>query len=243
MTQKISFSHFFKNNWDEFVHLRALRDIAQQIDDINAQQDSTISQAQSAATNAKNEADEASQNAVNAVKIGEMASQTATQAETVAQKAQDTASELGTQVAQLDGEVLKKQTDGQEFFKTLQATEMNGKNVLSAVSDQANLYHLYTTTGKLIQSFEGSVDFTSDNDLSQSSAMQVTLSDSLPDLGWLGGRVTISDSKSNVVSFNGGIQVNDNGFRVNFDTLKSDINSLVGPYHVVIIINDLRPVD
>ena len=70
---KIDLSKFFQNNYDEFVHLRALKNVTDQVDAINAQQDTNITHAQSTAdtaqqtaTSAKNTADQAQQSASNA---------------------------------------------------------------------------------------------------------------------------------------------------------------------------------
>lgn len=67
---KIDLSKFLQNNFDEFVHLRALKNVIDQVDSINAQQDTNITQAQSTAdtaqqtaTTAKNTADQAESDA------------------------------------------------------------------------------------------------------------------------------------------------------------------------------------
>lgn len=67
---KIDLSKFLQNNFDEFVHLRALKNVIDQVDSINAQQDTNITHAQSTAdtaqqtaTTAKNTADQAESDA------------------------------------------------------------------------------------------------------------------------------------------------------------------------------------
>lgn len=56
---KIDYSQFEKNNWDEFVHMRALKNVTDQVDSINAQQDTNITHAQSTADKAQQTADTA----------------------------------------------------------------------------------------------------------------------------------------------------------------------------------------
>lgn len=67
---KIDLSKFLQNNFDEFVHLRALKNVIDQVDSINAQQDTNITHAQSTAdtaqqtaTTAKTTADQAESDA------------------------------------------------------------------------------------------------------------------------------------------------------------------------------------
>lgn len=67
---KIDLSKFLQNNFDEFVHLRALKNVIDQVDSINAQQDTNITHAQSTAdtaqqtaTTANNIADQAESDA------------------------------------------------------------------------------------------------------------------------------------------------------------------------------------
>lgn len=85
---KIDLSKFLQNNFDEFVHLRALKNVIDQVDSINAQQDTNITHAQSTA-------DTAQQTAITA-------KNTADQAESDAKKAQadaDTKSTINYQKA------------------------------------------------------------------------------------------------------------------------------------------------
>lgn len=50
---KIDLSKFLQNNYDEFVHLRALKNVIDQVDTINDQQDANITHAQSTADTAQ----------------------------------------------------------------------------------------------------------------------------------------------------------------------------------------------
>lgn len=56
---KIDYQKFEHNNWDEFVHVRALKNVTDQVDSINAQQDTNITHAQSTADKAQQTADTA----------------------------------------------------------------------------------------------------------------------------------------------------------------------------------------
>lgn len=92
---KIDLSKFLQNNFDEFVHLRALKNVIDQVDSINAQQDTNITHAQSTANTAQQTADMAQQTATTA-------KNTADQAESDAKKAQadaDTKSTINYQKA------------------------------------------------------------------------------------------------------------------------------------------------
>lgn len=92
---KIDLSKFLQNNFDEFVHLRALKNVIDQVDSINAQQDTNITHAQSTADTAQQTADTAQQTAITA-------KSTADQAESDAKKAQadaDTKSTINYQKA------------------------------------------------------------------------------------------------------------------------------------------------
>lgn len=92
---KIDLSKFLQNNFDEFVHLRALKNVIDQVDSINAQQDTNITHAQSTADKAQQTADTAQQTATTA-------KNTADQAESDAKKAQadaDTKSTINYQKA------------------------------------------------------------------------------------------------------------------------------------------------
>lgn len=70
---KIDYSQFEKNNWDEFVHMRALKNVTDQVDSINAQQDTNITHAQSTADKAQQTADTAQETATTAKNTADQA--------------------------------------------------------------------------------------------------------------------------------------------------------------------------
>lgn len=91
----VNTDNFDVNNWGEFVHKKALNDVIDQVDSINAQQDTNITHAQSTADTAQQTADTAQQTATTA-------KNTADQAESDAKKAQadaDTKSTINYQKA------------------------------------------------------------------------------------------------------------------------------------------------
>lgn len=74
---KIDLSKFLQNNFDEFVHLRALKNVIDQVDSINAQQDTNISHAQTTADTAQQTATTAESNADKAQQSADAAQTTA----------------------------------------------------------------------------------------------------------------------------------------------------------------------
>lgn len=101
---KIDLSKFLQNNFDEFVHLRALKNVIDQVDSINAQQDTNITHAQSTADTAQQTADTAQQTATTA-------KNTADQAESDAKKAQADADSKST--------INYQKSDGDEVFASV----------------------------------------------------------------------------------------------------------------------------
>lgn len=81
---KIDLSKFLQNNFDEFVHLRALKNITDQLDAINAQQDTNITHAQSTADTAETNAEKAQSTADTAESNAEKAQQAADKAQQTA---------------------------------------------------------------------------------------------------------------------------------------------------------------
>lgn len=101
---KIDLSKFLQNNFDEFVHLRALKNVIDQVDSINAQQDTNITHAQSTADKAQQTADTAQETATTA-------KNTADQAESDAKKAQANADTKST--------INYQKSDGDEVFASV----------------------------------------------------------------------------------------------------------------------------
>ena len=85
---KIDLSKFLQNNFDEFVHLRALKNVTDQVDSINVQQDTNIAHAQSTADTAQQTATTAKNTADQAESDAKKAQADADQAESDAKKAQ-----------------------------------------------------------------------------------------------------------------------------------------------------------
>lgn len=242
----INLKDFDKNNWDEFVHLRALKDVIDQENAINNEQNQQITQntndiatAKQEAEDAKQTADEASQNAASAGQLANMAMQSATQAnakaqnaETIAGKAQDTATQLGSQVSQLDSEVIKKYSDANNFA-TNQIVKVNNESLTSPGEGRFDDYYVLLANGEVIERIEISLSASFTTSLTSSSVIQLELSTALKDLGWQDCHVIISGQK-NQVEFVIGAQFNNNGIRINFNDMQSRINALTGPYKIQI---------
>ena len=73
----VNTDNFDVNNWGEFVHKKALNDVIQQINQVDAEQNNAISKISDLAN-------QASQNALNAGKLANMAMQSATEADNTA---------------------------------------------------------------------------------------------------------------------------------------------------------------
>ena len=90
----VNTDNFDVNNWGEFVHKKALNDVIQQINQVDAEQNNAISKISDLAN-------QASQNALNAGKLANLAMQSATQAENTATQAENTANALKNNVDSL----------------------------------------------------------------------------------------------------------------------------------------------
>lgn len=184
----INLKDFDKNNWDEFVHLRALKDVIDQDNVINNEQNQQITQntndvtaAKQEAEGAKQTADEAKQNASSAAQLANMAMQSATQAntnaqnaETVAGKAQDTATQLGSQVSQLDKTVIKKTDDS--TLTDYNATLLDYTNHINI-----NLYPVKTNTNDLYIWDGGYTIQVDSSKLPELNNSIITINKSIPD--------------------------------------------------------------
>lgn len=230
----INLKDFDKNNWDEFVHLRALQDVINQENVINNEQNQQITQNTNDVTTAKQEAEDA-KNTANEAKTtadglsdkvdtaqstAEDAKNTADEAKTsadnagkVAGMAQNTATQLGTQVTQLDSEVIKKGTQQITSITNVNISgsdnskltgNMKGK-IIPIVDAQGNNYPLYECSFNLqVQDSLQNV-FVDDN-------LNLTLSNPVPDY-WddhqLKAYMMVTDAKTNLVNLSIGIKFSD----------------------------------
>lgn len=102
----VNTDNFDVNNWGEFVHKKALNDVIQQINQVDAEQNNAISKISDLAN-------QANQNALNASKIANMAMQSATNAENTANGLKNDVDSLTQKVNDLENSKVTK-TDAQK---------------------------------------------------------------------------------------------------------------------------------
>ena len=91
----VNTNNFDTNNWGEFVHKKALNDVIQQINQVDAEQNNAISKISDLAN-------QANQNAVNALKIAQLASEAATDADNTANALKNDVDSLAQKVNDLE---------------------------------------------------------------------------------------------------------------------------------------------
>ena len=102
----VNTDNFDINNWGEFVHKKALNDVIQQINQVDAEQNNAISKISDLAN-------QANQNAVNALKIANVAMESATNAENTANALKNDVDSLTQKVNDLENSKVTK-TDAQK---------------------------------------------------------------------------------------------------------------------------------
>lgn len=133
----VNTDNFDVNNWGEFVHKKALNDVIQQINQVDAEQNNAISKISDLAN-------QANQNAVNALKIANVAMESATNADNTATQAENTANALKNDVDSLTQKVndlenskvtktdAQKQSFGIKFTGTDTASNKYSGNIAGA---------------------------------------------------------------------------------------------------------------
>lgn len=102
----VNTDNFDVNNWGEFVHKKALNDVIQQINQVDAEQNNAISKISDLAN-------QANQNALNAGKLANMAMQSATNAENTANALKNDVDSLTQKINDLENSKVTK-TDAQK---------------------------------------------------------------------------------------------------------------------------------
>lgn len=102
----VNTNNFDVNNWGEFVHKKALNDVIQQINQVDAEQNNAISKISDLAN-------QANQNALNAGKLANQAMQSATQAESTANALKNDVDSLNQKINDLENSKVTK-TDAQK---------------------------------------------------------------------------------------------------------------------------------
>ena len=102
----VNTDNFDVNNWGEFVHKKALNDVIQQINQVDAEQNNAISKISDLAN-------QASQNALNAGKLANMAMQSAANADNTANALKNDVDSLTQKINDLENSKVTK-TDAQK---------------------------------------------------------------------------------------------------------------------------------
>lgn len=102
----VNTDNFDVNNWGEFVHKKALNDVIQQINQVDAEQNNAISKI-------RDLANEANQNSITAAKLAEVAVQSATNAENTANALKNDVDSLTQKINDLENSKVTK-TDAQK---------------------------------------------------------------------------------------------------------------------------------
>lgn len=215
----VNTNNFDVNNWGEFVHKKALNDVIQQINQVDAEQNNAISKISDLAN-------QASQNAINAVKLANMATQSATNAE-------NTANALKNDVDNLKNNAMMKDANAYSDFAQVSATQVNGEAVQN-FPGYFNHYKIHNVNGEEFERIEFSIAGRYNGDLTQSNAIQITLNEELiNDTEWEDIHLLITGQSGQVLELVGA-QVNSNGIRINFNDYQNLINKLTGPYVIAV---------
>lgn len=215
----VNTDNFDVNNWGEFVHKKALNDVIQQINQVDAEQNNAISKISDLAN-------QANQNALNAGKLANQAMQSATNAE-------NTANALKNDVNDLKNNVIMKDANAYSDFAQVSVTQINGEAVQN-FTGYFNHYKIYNVNGEEFERVEFSIGGVYTGDLTESEAIQITLNNELINTTeWEDTHLLITGQSRQVLEVTGA-QVNSAGIRINFNNYKNLINKLTGPYHIAV---------
>ena len=224
----VNTDNFDVNNWGEFVHKKALNDVIQQINQVDAEQNNAISKISDLAN-------QASQNALNASKIANRAMQSATNAE-------NTANSLKNDVSDLKSNAMMKDANAYSDFANVSATQVNGEAVQN-FNGYFNHYKIHNVNGEEFERVEFSIGGMFNGDLSKIDVIQIDLDQNLlSETEWEDCHTLLTDTNGNQVVMFGGCKVYNNSIRINFDNHTSAINKLTGPYQVGVFCNQTRQI-
>lgn len=222
----VNTDNFDVNNWGEFVHKKALNDVIQQINQVDAEQNNAISKISDLAN-------QANQNALNAGKLANLAMQSATQADNTATQAENTANALKNDVDNLKNNAMMKDANAYSDFANVSVTQINGEPVQN-IPGYFNHYKIHNVNGEEFERVEFSITGEYAGDLTKSDAIQLTLSNELvTETEWDDTHLLITGQSGQVLEV-AGAQVNSNGIRINFNSYKDLFNKLTGPYQVAV---------
>ena len=223
----VNTNNFDANNWGEFVHKKALNDVIQQINQVDAEQNNAISKVSDLAN-------QANQNAVNALKIAQIAVQSANNAENTANALKNDVDNLKNNVSDLKSNAIMKDANAYSDFANVSVTQINGEPVQN-LDGYFNHYKIHNVNGEEFERVEFSIGSLYTGDLSKSDAIQITLSNELiNDTEWVDTHLLITGQSGQVLEVTGA-QVNSDGIRINFnDHYRTLINKLTGPYLIAV---------
>ena len=213
----VNTDNFDVNNWGEFVHKKALNDVIQQINQVDAEQNNAISKISDLAN-------QASQNALNAGKLANLAMQSATNAE-------NTANALKNDVDNLKDNAMMKDANAYSDFAKVSEIQVNGEAVQKFIG-YFNHYKIHNVNGEELERVEFAVSGEYAGSLTESNFIQITLSNELiTETEWVDTHLLITGQSGQVLEV-AGAQVNSDGIRINFNNYKDLINKLTGPYDI-----------
>lgn len=222
----VNTNNFDANNWGEFVHKKALNDVIQQINQVDAEQNNAISKISDLAN-------QANQNALNAGKLANMAMQTASDARQSAGDAKNTANALKNDVEDLKNNAMMKDTNAYSDFAQVSVTQINGE-AIQGKNGYFNHYKIHNVNGEEFERVEFSTCAKYTGDLTQVDAIQITLNKELiNDTEWDDTHLLVTGQSGQVLELVGA-QVNSSGIRINFNEYKTLINKLTGPYEIAV---------
>ena len=169
----VNTNNFDANNWGEFVHKKALNDVIQQINQVDAEQNNAISKISDLAN-------QANQNALNAGKLANMVMQSATNAENTANALKNDVDSLTQKVNDLENSKVTK-TDAQKQSFNINFTGTDKSSNAYSGNIGGNSYPL-NVNGDVLSFYSGRIDFDSITfDLTAShSSITLTLESELP---------------------------------------------------------------
>ena len=194
----VNTNNFDVNNWGEFVHKKALNDVIQQINQVDAEQNNAISKISDLAN-------EANQNAVNALKIAQAAAESATNAENTANGLKNDVDSLTQKVNDLENsKVTKTDAQKQSFNINFTGTDTASNKYSGNIGGAS--YPL-NVNGDVYAFFSGRFDFDSItfDATAFHSGMTLTLESELPNFNLhddqrLNGMAQITDNTNEITT-------------------------------------------
>lgn len=194
----VNTNNFDVNNWGEFVHKKALNDVIQQINQVDAEQNNAISKISDLAN-------QANQNALNASKLANLAMQSATNAENTANALKNDVDSLTQKVNDLENSKVTK-TDAQRQAFNIKFTGTD-KSSNSYSGNIGGTSYPLNMNGDVFSFFSGRIAFDSItfDATAMHSTVTLTLESELPNFDLhddrrLNGMAQITDSTNEITT-------------------------------------------